>query len=66
MQLVESNTVEVVSSFVNLLWQQNKKNYEPTLSALDALAVASFIFIARDVTPPLYVGRRFLRARSVP
>ena len=60
-----SNAVEVVGSFVKLLRQQNKKNYDPTLSALDALAVASFIFLARSVTPPLYVVRRFLRARSV-
>ena len=42
-----------------------QENYDPTLSALDALDVASFIFIARAVTPPIYVGRRFLRARSV-
>ena len=53
--------VEVVGSFVKLFRQQNKKNYEPTLS----LAVASFIFLARVVTPPLYVGPRFLRAGGV-
>ena len=60
-----SNAIEVVGSFVKLLLQQNKKNYEPTFWALDALDVASFIFLARAVTPPLYVGRRFLRARNV-
>ena len=60
-----SNRVEVVCSFVKLLLQQNKKNYEPTLSALDDLDVASFLFLDRPVTPPLYVGCRFLRDRSV-
>ena len=60
-----SNTVKVVGSFVKLLQQQNKKNYEPTFLALDALSVAGFIFIARAMTPPLYVGRIILRARSV-
>ena len=60
-----SNSVEVVSNFVKLLQQQNKKNYELTFLAIDALDVASFIFLARAITPPLYVGRRFLRARSV-
>ena len=50
---------------MKLLQQKNKKKYEPNLSALDALDVASFIFIARAVTPPLYVVHRFLRARSV-
>ena len=65
MNLLQQNTVELVGSFVKLLRQQNKENYEPTLSALYALAVASFIFIARAVTPPLYVVHRFLQARSV-
>ena len=65
MLLVASNAVEVVGSFVKLMRQQNKKKYEPTLSALDALAVASFIFLSRSVTPPIYVGFRILRARSV-
>ena len=60
-----SNTVEVFSSIVKLLRQQNKKNYEPNLSVLDDLAVASFIFLARAVTPPLCVGRRLIRARSM-
>ena len=60
-----SNTVEVVGSLVKLLRQQSKKNFELTLLDLYALDVASFIFIARTVIPPLYVGCRFLRARSV-
>ena len=60
-----SNTFEVVGRFVKLLRQQSKKNYEPTLLDLDALAVAIFIFLAKAVTPSLYVGRRFLRDRSM-
>ena len=61
-----SNAVEVVVRFVKLLWKKNKKNYESNMSALDTLAVASFIFLARAVKHPLYVGRGFLRARACP